>query len=66
MALSMGPGPLQSADGIVVDHFQVDLVPHQLPNVGNAILNHGGSMGRGGVRQLMLVACTVVGSSAVY
>ena len=44
----MGPGPLQSADGIVVDHFQVDLVPHQLPNVGNAILNHGGSMGRGG------------------
>lgn len=45
-----GPGPLQSADGVVVDHFQVHLVADQLPDVGDAVLDHGWSAGGGGAR----------------
>lgn len=34
---------VEAAQGVVVDHLQVDAVPHQLPDVVDAVLDHGGA-----------------------
>ena len=34
-----------------MDHFQIDLVPDQLPNIADPILDHGGSTREKRVRE---------------
>lgn len=41
-----GASGLQPTHGAVVDHLQVHLVSHQLPDVVDAVFDHGGPAGQ--------------------
>lgn len=43
----LGVSHVQAAHGAVVDHLQVDAVSHELPDVLDAVFDHGGAGGDG-------------------